>query len=264
MKTYFAVLAENARYRLLVADDDPDLLKIMQSPPWRLCTDQEAVSAYQNAGEMLTVFLLDTHITISEFNGRPILDWLKQKGLACDAGGKHLLVMYSGEPFENEMFFRAFAKSGDADRDMRSVLNLMNLTASGELDLSLWPTKLPSHPSTEYAQALRLLCEAWLLKNWSQASSCAKRDELRGSLQLNSGEVNWLRDIPLTPPDSKEEWMAPFGSASVGDITNKMPTGESKRLVRELWTCLERGTPEFAQVADLFLLLDQEGKGTNT
>lgn len=262
MTTYFATLEENARYRLLVADDDPDLFKVVQTPPWKLCEEHAAVKQYQEAAEMVTVFLLDTHISRSAFGDEPILDWLKHKGLANDAAKNHLLIMYSGEPFEHKAFFRAFAKSGRPDRDLERVTALMNLTVARQMDLEAWPRSLVSPPSTEYAQALRLLCEAWLLKKWAQSPNFAKCDELGNSMKLiTSEEIEWLKGIELTPPETLDEWLGPFSpGGSVEAVVGKMPTTETKEAVQRFFTYLNGKGLDFAAVAELFLVLNRSGR----
>lgn len=123
--------------------------------------------------------------------------------------------------------------------------------------------------ASEIAWALRLLCEAWLLKNWPDVTAYPKLQTLRATLQIQGEKPQLPEDIDLRPPSNRDEWLNPFREA--GDTTDPLPailneisTDDAKTVVKNFFSkSPETFAPTFDDVADLFLSVNTTLKASS-
>jgi hypothetical protein len=104
--------------------------------------------------------------------------------------------------------------------------------------------------------ALRLLCESWLLLHWNEGAAFLTQREVAKALQIDPAGYTLPAGIQLTPPSSPPTWTAPFGKGSVETIVNELTSEDAKGAVRSFFADMSGAQPDFARVADLYLLLD--------
>jgi hypothetical protein len=114
----------------------------------------------------------------------------------------------------------------------------------------------------EVLLTLRLLCEAWLLKNWPDRVAYPELQTLRTTLQVQGEKPQLPEGIDLKPPSNRDEWLTPF--REVGDTTDPLPeilnrisSDKEKAVVNDFFSESEVSfAPTFENVADLFLRLN--------
>jgi len=179
MDTYFAVLEKPGKYRLLLADDDEDVYNALQAAPWRELTDdvfddglrserreksswqalseEEAIRAYASPGSETVVFLLDSSIVKESGAGVSVSEWIASWKQSLFADQYRVLMLYSGEPFNHELFHRSYAKTGNPWEDLKQIILLLK----NETPLSEWPLKL-AHPNNELSRIIHALQNLFL------------------------------------------------------------------------------------------------------
>ena len=107
---------------------------------------------------------------------------------------------------------------------------------------------------TETLFALRLLCEAWLLTHWSQASAYSEAHTLKGALRLEGDPTTLLQRIPLHAADRYNEWCGPF-RVGPDAIASQMPDTMSQAGTSKFFKSINDQSPSFTQVAELLAAL---------
>lgn len=161
MNTYFALLNRPSRYSLMVVDDDVDVYRVVQNAPWQLVTVEQVVDAYNKSTGVTSVLLLDSSIVLESGTSVSVLEWVDGYRLAAAPEDRRVLVLYSGEPFANNAFYRSYAKSGNASRDLDEIVRLLET----EVPLTEWPLTLPE-PVNDLSRAIHALQNLFQPVGW--------------------------------------------------------------------------------------------------
>jgi hypothetical protein len=202
--------------------------------------------------ELLAVFLHTTDPGVKSAS----------KKWAAESEQRFLVIVGSGghiSPTEDDPANRTYGCHwSSAEFESASIARIRSFV--DEMQKGCFRPALLRPAPTENLLALRLLCEAWLLLHWEEASTFPKRDELAKVLQIDPVGYKMPEGIQLNAPQSFESWIAPFRETHNGDpvesIAKELVLEDAKRAARSFFADMSRAQPDFLRVAGLFLLLD--------
>jgi hypothetical protein len=115
----------------------------------------------------------------------------------------------------------------------------------------------------EIISALKVLCEAWLLNNWSRGDAYSRLPALKGALQLEGDKPAFPESFRLQHPETITKWLAPFrelagteqDDALIERIIESLDGEEQKTTARKLFADLTTSV-EFERIADSFFIFN--------
>jgi hypothetical protein len=151
MKSYFAKL-EKQNWRLLVADDDSDLLTTLSQLNFTYIEESQLIKDYKATQPSVVVLLLDSWIRYNDhIKGKTWIDWLKEADIQNHLELNRALVLYSGEQINSTAFHRCFMKSDNLLKDLKQIILLLE----EGIQLDKWP--LSAQPVNDISRTIHTL-----------------------------------------------------------------------------------------------------------
>lgn len=146
--------------------------------------------------------------------------------------------------------------SAEMLRQLQTFAQTLGLEVGAALgDASLKRVEKLEH-SNDLFWTLRLLLEAWLLRNWGKHGAYDRVTKLKSRLQIQDGlPVGCER---LNTPETSDEWLTHLRGdkrQTTDEIVEAFPS-ETREAVRHFFKTIDSTKDQFPAFAELFLTLD--------